>query len=229
MRRKKTNKLLLIILLILVIITVIVIILYNRKTNTDGDNNQVGESGQSGNNENVSYYQHFEGGKLDVDTDRYVELPENYFNYVIFEDTKEEIRTTIGIIIQNSKINIPSELLNGYDGDIYSDIKNGAKSKGKNIDEYVKEVYGYDNYEEYVKENKELFEEEIKKDLVYQALAKELNVTSNKADVEEYFAERLQNGDTYESLVELYGEKLMYKYTLQHKVERALVKQLLLK
>ena len=109
---------------------------------------------------------------------------------------------------------------------MYNDIKSGADSEKVTLDEYIKKVYGYDSYQKFIEENTKYYEESVKKDLVYQALAKSLNITITKHDVEDYFSSRLENGDTYESLMELYGEELMYKYTMKDKIEKALIQRI---
>lgn len=230
MRKRNANKFLLFILLILIITTVTVIIIYS-KNNTDTEIDEEIEKNTDTeevkyDNEEVSYYDYLKNGLLDIDIDKYVKLPKNYLEYKVNSKNQEEIKEILGIIVENSVVEIPSTLLNGYYGDIYNNVKLGAKTEGKTINEYIKEVYGYANYEKYIEENTKYFEEEIRKDLVYQAIAKEFNISITRDDIEDYFSERLQNGDTYESLVELYGEKLMYKYTIQDKIEKALTKQL---
>ena len=229
MRKKNANKLLLTILLILIIITTIIIVLYlknNANSEIDENQNKIGEAEVKYDNEEVSYYNYIKGGLLDIDIEQYVKLPENYLEYQITEKTQEEINTILGIIVENSEVEIPKTLLNGYYGDIYNSVKLGAQTEGKELNDYIKEIYGYDNYEKYIEENKKNFEEEIKKDLVYQAISKDLNISVTRDDIENYFSERIQNGETYEDLVETYGEQLMYKYTIQDKIEKELIQKL---
>lgn len=227
MRKGNTNKFLLVILVILIILTVTMIILYLNNKKTDEDIHQdVEEEVEKYENEYVSYYDYFKSGLLDIDIDQYVKLPEDYLEYKIISKTQEETRLMLDIIIQNSQVEIPNTLLNGYYGDIYNNTKMSAKAKQKTLDDYIKGEYGYDSYKKYIEENTKYYKEEIKKDLVYNALAKDLSISITKDNVEDYFSERLQNGDTYESLVELYGEKLMYKYTLQDRIEKELMQKL---
>lgn len=229
MRKKNANKLLLTILLILIIITTIIIVLYlknNANSEIDENQNKIGEAEVKYDNEEVSYYNYIKGGLLDIDIEQYVKLPENYLEYQITEKTQEEINTILGIIVENSEVEIPKTLLNGYYGDIYNSVKLGAQTEGKELNDYIKEIYGYDNYEKYIEENKKNFEEDIKKDLVYQAISKDLNISVTRDDIENYFSERIQNGETYEDLVETYGEQLMYKYTIQDKIEKELIQKL---
>ena len=155
-----------------------------------------------------------------------MKLPKDYLEYKIDSDEEGQINTILDKIVENSEVEIPIKLLNGYYGDVYNDIKSGADSEKVTLDEYIKKVYGYDSYQKFIEENTKYYEESVKKDLVYQALAKSLNITITKHDVEDYFSSRLENGDTYESLMELYGEELMYKYTMKDKIEKALIQRI---
>ncbi len=226
--KKKTNMFLLLILLILIIITIILIVILNLKDNNDtGEENQTDvEQKQEYYNENVSYYDYYKDGQIDIDINTYVKLPDNYLEYEITSNTQEEVSNILDTIIENSEVEIPTILLNGYYGDIYKSVKAGAELEGKQLNQYIKDIYGYDNYEKYIEENTQYFEENIKTDLVYQALAEKFNISVVKSDIEEYFSERLENGDTYESLIETYGEELMYRYTMQYKIEEELIKRL---
>lgn len=231
MKRKNTNRFLFIILLILIIITIAVIFILNSKE----DNNEPSNDNQNINtvsdevkydNGEDSYYNYYKNGQVDINIGEYVKLPDNYLQYKLDSNTQEGINRLIYTIIEASTVNIPNTLLNGYYGDMYNSAKAGAELENKTLDEYIKEIYGYETYQKYAEDNTKYFEEDIKKDLVYQALANDFNIKITKSDVESYFSERLQNGDTYESLIDLYGEKLMYKYTIQDKVEKTLLEQL---
>lgn len=230
MRRRNTNKVLLFILLILIIVTVSIVVILHLKNKeednlTDEENEQEQQEVRYDNGD-VSYYDHYKEGKVDIDVTQYVKLPENYLEYKLNSNEQEEIKAILYEIVANSEVEIPVTLLNGYYGDIYNSAKTGAELEQKELDEYIKGIYGYDTYQKYVEENTKYFEEEIKKDLVYQALAKEFNINITKNDIENYFAERIQHGDTYESLIDIYGEKLMYKYTLEDKIEKELTQRL---
>lgn len=229
MRRRDTNKILLITLIVLILITASLIIIsaLNSSNNlTDGEEDIDVEEELRYDNGEVSYYNYYDNGSLDIDVSKYVNLPENYLEYRITSDGQEEINVILDKIVENSEVEIPTTLLNGYYGDIYNNAKAGAELEGKTLDEYIKGIYGYDSYQKYVEANTKYFEEDIKEDLVYQALAKQFNIYITKSDVENYFSERLENGNTYESLIKLYGEKLMYKYTMQDKIEKALIQRL---
>lgn len=225
--KKNRNKILFLILLLLIILSVVVFAILNfhkDEGNNIQDDTEIDTPQYQ--NGDISYYDYYKDGKINIGIKEYVKLPENYLEYEITSNNREEIGAVIFSIIENSEVTIPTDVLNGYYGDVYNSAKAGAELENKSLDEYIKSVYSYESYEKYIEENTKFFEEEIKKDLVYQALAEDFNISITKADVEEYFSERLSNGDTYESLIQLFGEKLMYKYTMQDKVEKTLVEKL---
>ena len=155
-------------------------------------------------------------------------MPEDYLNYKISGETEQELKQetedTIYRIIKDSQVDIPNKLLNGYLGDTYSDIKYAAEMQELNVNEYVKSTYNTENYKEFIKRNEEAYKEDIKEDLVYQALAKALNITVEQSDIEEYYLIRIiEEGYSYDDLKNIYGEELLYRSTLQNKIEKELL------
>lgn len=226
MKKRSKNKFLLFVLIILVIIVAVVIFILMQKKEEDSNPVEPKIESIRYDNGDISYFDYYKEGQLDINISEYVKLPDDYLKYKSDSNNQEEIKSIIDKIIKNSEVKIPTKLLNGYYGDTYNGIKAGADLTQTSIDEYVKSVYGYENYQKYIEDNTIYIEENIKEDLIYQALAKDLNISINQADVEKFYSERIKNGDTYESLKENYGEKLMYKYTIQDKIEQELTKQL---
>ncbi len=235
MKRKNKNVFLLLILLILIIVTIVVIFIFKSKENK-GNTPQIEEKTETEDtsdriiydNGNLSYFDSFEKGKLDINIKECVKLPTDYSKYkpTDGDNIEYEINSILQRIVDDSQVDIPIKLLNGYYGDTYSSMDLGAKINNIDLDEYIKKEYGYDTYQKFAEENIEYFRESIKEDLVYQALGEELNITVNREDIEKFYSERLANGDTYESLKKHYGENLMYKYTAQDKLKKALIQKL---
>ena len=121
---------------------------------------------------------------------------------------------------------IPNKILNGYYGDLYKNIKTSAENEEKTVDEYIYEIYESNNYKEFAQNKQQIKENKIQEELVKQALSNKLGITIKQKDIEEYFALQMRKeGYTYEDLKGMYGEELLYKSTLQDKVNQKLLKK----
>lgn len=228
----KKNKILLVILGLLILITIVVVIFYLQNSNEEkkSDNTFIDDEQINYYNEETSYYDYYNKGTMTLNINEFAKLPENYLEYKISGSTEDEktqkLKEIVSIIIEDSEIKIPNKILNGYYGDLYKNIKTSAENEQKTIDEYIQEVYKSNNYKEFVQNNQEIYANKIQEDLVYQALSKELGITIKQKDIEEYFALQMrEEGYTYEDLKDIYGEELLYKSTLQDKVNQKLLKK----
>ncbi len=228
---KRNNKIILLLLFLLIIVIMLIISNSEAKENKEktGYENTVQEIEDNTetlryDNGNVSYFDYYKNGKLNIDVKEYVKLPENYLeNKVINEN---DIDSIFNKIIEDSKVEIPIKLLNGYYGDLYTSEKLGSQLSNKNLDDYIKDAHGYESYQKYAEEFMKYIKEIIRTDLIYQALEEELNITITKEDIENYYSEEIADGETYESIKKSYGEKFMYKNTLKDKIKKVLIEKL---
>lgn len=226
----KRNKILLVILVLLLLITIGVVIVYLNSNEKKLDNTFVDDEQINYYSEESSYYDYYNQGTITLDINEFVKLPEDYLEHKISGNTEQEkkdrLNQIIYSIIEASEVKIPNKLLNGHYGDLYNNIKVAANNEQKTIDEYVETLYETNNYKQFAEQNQEIYEEQIKKDMVYQALANRFNITVNQKDIEDYFSVKMtQEGYTYEDLKDMYGEVLLYKYTLQDKIEQRLLQE----
>lgn len=232
---KRNNKIILLVLFLLIIVTILVISNSEAKENKEKIKyeNAVQETEDNTetlryDNGNVSYFDYYKDGKLDIDIKEYVKLPENYLKNKIINrnDIESEVNSILKKIIQETQVNYPIKLLNGFLGDLYNSEKVVAELSNKNLDDYIKDTYGYETYQKYAEEFMKYSKEIIKKDLIYQALIEELNITITKKDIENFYSEKLSNGETYESIENDYGEKYMYECTVEDKIKQVLKENL---
>lgn len=227
----KRNKILLVILILLILITIGVVIFYLKNSNEEKkiDNSFIDDAQIDYYNEESSYYNYYDKGTISLNINEFVKMPENYLEYEISGNNEEELNDKLSqimySIVEKAEVKIPNKLLNGHYGDLYSNIKTAADNEEQTIDEYVETLYETDNYKEFAEKNQEIYEEQIKKDMVYQALANEFSIKVEQSDIEDYFSAKIEEGYTYEDLKDMYGEELLYKYTLQDKVEKELLKR----
>lgn len=231
MKKKKINLILALILLILIIAVVIIGIIWNKQSQYEEIAEFVDDIEINYYSENVSYDDYYDKGIVKFDISEFVKLPENYLEYRITGETQEELQESLDevmySIVQNSEITIPNKFLNGLFADTYSDVKAAAQRKEQNIEEYIQSTYEKDNYKEFAQECEDVFESEIKQDMVYQALSKEFNITVEQKDIEEYYSKRIiEEGYNFEELKFMYGEQLLYRSALENKVKQELLKRL---
>lgn len=214
MKTKNINIILIIIILVLLLSSAVLIIIYNKKIKDKANENLKVEE---------SYYDYYNSeAKINDKVVASVKLPANYLNVQENTTTKNIIKN----ITDNSIINIPDEVLQTYENEIRKNLEKGASTAKLELNEYIKQNYGSKDIEEYLQKNEQYYIQIIEKDMVYQALANEFNITVVEADVRKYFKELLDSGETMEELKENYGEKLMYKYTLEDLVEKELEKRI---
>ena len=209
---KKINKILLIIFIILITITIIIYIMYKKS-----DNNCIQEIKE----ENTkTYYDYFDNnGIINQEFIKGIELPENYKNIKLENDTIDNFLETI---ISKTKVDIPEQLVQAYKNDVYNRLKIEAENYQKEINTYVKEKYDSNNVEEYLKKHESEYEYIIKEDLVYQKILEELGIKITDDDIKKEYSNLINNGKTIEEIKNNYGEKLVYKYTIIYKIKETL-------
>lgn len=209
---KKINKILLIIFIILITITIIIYIMYKKS-----DNNCIQEIKE----ENTkTYYDYFDNnGIINQEFIKGIELPENYKNIKLENDTIDNFLETI---ISKTKVDIPEQLVQAYKNDVYNRLKIEAENYQKEINTYVKEKYDSNNVEEYLKKHESEYEDIIKEDLVYQKILEELGIKITDDDIKKEYSNLINNGKTIEEIKNNYGEKLVYKYTIIYKIKETL-------
>lgn len=210
---KKINKILLIIFIILITITIIIYIMYKKS-----DNNCIQEIKE----ENTkTYYDYFDNnGIINQEFIKGIELPENYKNIKLENDTIDNFLETI---ISKTKVDIPEQLVQAYKNDVYNRLKIEAENYQKEINTYVKEKYDSNNVEEYLKKHESEYEDIIKEDLVYQKILEELGIKITDDDIKKEYSNLINNGKTIEEIKNNYGEKLVYKYTIIYKIKETLL------
>ena len=148
-----------------------------------------------------------------------IELPENYKNIKLENDTIDNFLETI---ISKTKVDIPEQLVQAYKNDVYNRLKIEAENYQKEINTYVKEKYDSNNVEEYLKKHESEYEDIIKEDLVYQKILEELGIKITDDDIKKEYSNLINNGKTIEEIKNNYGEKLVYKYTIIYKIKETL-------
>ena len=115
---------------------------------------------------------------------------------------------------------MPKEFIDTYKEEQHRMLYRTAEKKGIKLETYMMENYGVSSTDEYLDYYEKDYIDIIKKDMLYQALAKDLKIKISVEDVKQYYKELIENGETYESLKKNYGEKLLYKNTLEDKVNQ---------
>lgn len=200
-------------LLIGIIIVFIVIVVLLSVSNNNNDEVELKVE--------KSYYDYFNfNGTMNIDIERYVKLPENYqSNY-----TANSVEESMTKIINDSEVQVPEAIIETYRNEMYEELQQGANENNLEIEEYLMKYYEISSVDSYLDFYNEYNIEEIKKEMVYQALAKDLEIKVTEEDVKDYFKELLNTGTTYEQLKDNYGEKLMYIYTLEDIVKKEIFK-----
>ena len=208
---KNKKKIIIALICIVAIVAIVIIVCVILLKSKDKNNSKIQERG---------YYSYFnEKGIIKINIDDYVKLPNDYQHY---QANSSEAK--IEEIINNSEIEVPDELLKTYKDDVEQMMRKSAEREQVDLETFIMDHYGITKFESYLNFYEEDYKYTIKKDLIYQALAKDLNIKIKEKDVKEYFKEALNSGSTYDELKDNFGEKLMYLYTIDNAVNRKLEK-----
>jgi hypothetical protein len=210
---RRINKILFLLLIVLIIVLIIIGISVNKQQNNNNDEDK------EINEINENYFDYYTD-QWEIE-EKYlvnVKLPDNYLEYDF--TNYNSIEEILELIYEKTEVNVPSEIMETYKNEIYKNLQKSAENDETDLNEYISQNYGLNSAEEYIEQNEQYYILDIKKDMFYQALAKDLEISSiEEEDVKEYFANLLDEGESWEKIKENYGEKLMYKYTLEDKIE----------
>lgn len=213
------------IILIIIIVIILVSILSFSIIKNNKNREKVGDQENEKTEENIditSYYDYFDNGIMNADiVKESIQIPDDYLEKII---KTNDINTVLERIAEISTIQIPREVIETYENEIKSKLQKDAQDNGKELDEYIKEQYNLEGYEDFIEQNEVSYARIIMIDILHQALALELNVTIDKNDVKKYFS--VESDEDLNDIFSNYGEKLAYKYTLENKVETTLLEKM---
>ena len=217
--KKKTIIPIIVIGVILISILSFLIIKNNKNHEKDERENgiQTEESNQV-----TSYLDYFDKGVMKVDiVNESIQIPDDYLERITKTNDKALILERIAEI---STIQIPQEVIDTYENEIKFQLQKDADDNEKELDEYIKEQYGLEGYENFIVQNEVTYVRIIMFDILHQVLAQKLNITINENDVKKYFS--VESDEDLRNIFNNYGEKLAYKYTLEKKVETTLLEKM---
>lgn len=217
--KKKTIIPIIVIGVILISILSFLIIKNNKNYEKDEreDGIQTEESNQV-----TSYLDYFDKGVMKVDiVKESIQIPDDYLERITKTNDKALILERIAEI---STIQIPQEVIDTYENEIKIQLQKDADDNEKELDEYIKEQYGLEGYENFIVQNEVTYVRIIMFDILHQALAQKLNITINENDVKKYFS--VESDEDLRNIFNNYGENLAYKYTLENKVETTLLEKM---
>lgn len=217
--KKKTIIPIIVIGVILISILSFLIIKNNKNHEKDERENgiQTEESNQV-----TSYLDYFDKGVMKVDiVKESIQIPDDYLERITKTNDKALILERIAEI---STIQIPQEVIDTYENEIKFQLQKDADDNEKELDEYIKEQYGLEGYENFIVQNEVTYVRIIMLDILHQTLAQKLNITINENDVKKYFS--VESDEDLRNIFNNYGENLAYKYTLENKVETTLLEKM---
>lgn len=217
--KKKTIIPIIIIGVILISILSFLIIKNNKNHEKDEQENDI-QTEES--NQTTLYLDYFDKGVMKVDiVNESIQIPDDYLERITKTNDKALILERIAEI---STIQIPQEVIDTYENEIKFQLQKDADDNEKELDEYIKEQYGLEGYENFIVQNEVTYVRIIMFDILHQVLAQKLNITINENDVKKYFS--VESDEDLRNIFNNYGEKLAYKYTLENKVETTLLEKM---
>lgn len=217
--KKKTIIPIIIIGVILISILSFLIIKNNKNHEKDEQENDI-QTEES--NQTTLYLDYFDKGVMKVDiVNESIQIPDDYLEKITKTNDKALILERIAEI---STIQIPQEVIDTYENEIKFQLQKDADDNEKELDEYIKEQYGLEGYENFIVQNEVTYVRIIMFDILHQVLAQKLNITINENDVKKYFS--VESDEDLRNIFNNYGEKLAYKYTLENKVETTLLEKM---
>lgn len=215
--KKKTIISIIVIGGILISILSFLIIKNNHEKDEQENSNQIEESNQV-----TSYLDYFDKGVMKTDiVNESIQIPDDYLERITKTNDKALILERIAEI---STIQIPQEVIDTYENEIKFQLQKDADDNEKELDEYIKEQYGLEGYENFIVQNEVTYVRIIMLDILHQTLAQKLNITINENDVKKYFS--VESDEDLRNIFNNYGENLAYKYTLENKVETTLLEKM---
>lgn len=217
--KKKTIIPIIVIGVILISILSFLIIKNNKNHEKDEQENDI-QTEES--NQTTLYLDYFDKGVMKVDiVNESIQIPDDYLERITKTNDKALILERIAEI---STIQIPQEVIDTYENEIKFQLQKDADDNEKELDEYIKEQYGLEGYENFIVQNEVTYVRIIMLDILHQTLAQKLNITINENDVKKYFS--VESDEDLRNIFNNYGENLAYKYTLENKVETTLLEKM---
>lgn len=124
--------------------------------------------------------------------------------------------TVIEQLEEGSKIEIPDGLVDSEIAEYKAYYTKLAEEENQTLDEFFSENLGYDTFDEYKKDVKPQIESKVKNDLIFQALALELEISFSEQEFNDFVKQQMEyNNLSEEDLYMQYGgsrEKTMITY-----------------